>query len=356
MVDIDKMKLASFILINILGFYSSISYSQWSWRIPFMLQIIPALIFGIGIRFCPFSPRWLMSKGREDEALNVLRTIRSAYSSDIQAEFEEIKRELLLENENEPPQSCLRFRNPTFLRRLILGIGIQLFQQFSGINSIIYYAPDIFNQLGYGHKHAFSYSTGINGLVNIIFTIPTVILIDKVGRRLLFLSGAIVMTLSLLIGGSVMGTYGSIQTSNMTDTIVVNITNPVAAYTVITNIYLFVAAFAFSWGPVMWVYTTELCPLSMRAKGTSIMLATNWAANCGLSFLIPILLQHMWFQIYIIFGIFCFIIGILTFFFYPETKGIPLEKMDRIFRGRIIISSCSRTNLNENEDFNDPII
>ncbi len=309
----------------------------WSWRTAFILQIVPVLVFGVGILFCPFSPRWLMSKGRVSDALNVLTKIRSGDPSDIEAELDGIKRELLLESESEVVQSRSLFRNPIFLRRLILGIGIQIFQQFSGINFVIYYTPEIFKQLGYDEAKGFLFSSGINGFVNIIFTIPTVLLIDKVGRRLVFISGALIMSLSMLMAGRGMSSYASDQ-------------NPAAIYTVIISVYIFVAAFAFSWGPVMWVYSTELCPLSMRAKGTSIMLATNWAANCGLSFLIPVLFEKLSFGIYIMFGIFCIIIGVFTFLFYPETKGIPLEKIDRLFRGSIFVYSSSKTNARDYDD------
>jgi hypothetical protein len=111
-----------------------------------------------------------MPKDRESDALNVLAKIQSGAPSDIQAELDGMKRELLLESEE--VQSCLLFMNPSFLRRLILGIGIEIFQQFSGINFIIYYTPEISKQFGLSEEKALSFSSGINGYVNIVFTIP----------------------------------------------------------------------------------------------------------------------------------------------------------------------------------------
>jgi MFS family permease len=127
-------------------------HSSASWRIPLGLQIVPALILAIGILFFPFSPRWLMANGREREALDVLMRIRSSSSQrDILIEYNEIRQEIALEREQLIRSYSQLFRFP-LCRHLILGVGIQTLQQLTGINSIMYYAPEIFKGMGEGEQ------------------------------------------------------------------------------------------------------------------------------------------------------------------------------------------------------------
>jgi hypothetical protein len=108
-------------------------------------------------------------------------------------------------------------------------------------------------------------------------------------------------------------------------------------------VYIFVAEFAFSCGPIQWIYCSEIFSLTKRATRASITTAAHWAANVVVSFMVPVLLENIWFGVYIIFGGFCTIMGLLTFLFYPETKGVPLERMNELFRGPIFVCSCSNT-------------
>ena len=163
--------------------------SSASWRIPLGLQIVPALILAVGIPFFPYSPRWLMAKGREREALDVLTRIRSSSRRDIFIEYNEIKQEITLEREQSIHSYSQLFQVP-LRRRLILGVSIQILQQLTGINSIMYYAPEIFKQAGLTGQRASLLATGINGCVNVLATIPAILFLDKWGRRPVLISGA----------------------------------------------------------------------------------------------------------------------------------------------------------------------
>jgi len=310
--------------------------SSAAWRTPLALQIVPALILAIGILFFPFSPRWLMAQGRDEEALFVLKKIRSGSTNDVLDEYNDIKNEIEFERE-QSIKSYSQFFHPPLRRRLILGISIQVLQQLTGINSIMYYAPEIFKQAGLNDQRASLLATGINGCVLVLATIPAVLFIDKLGRRFILISGAILMTLSMLIIGGTMGNHGYTHWNETTGAVQVIIPNRTASYVIICFVYIFVASFSFSWGPTAWVYCTEIFPLSMRSKGTSITTAANWATNCIVSFLVPVLLESLTYGTYLIFGSFCILMGIIIYLFYPETKGKSLEDMDFVF-GRSVFA------------------
>jgi sugar porter (SP) family MFS transporter len=324
-----------------------LSPSSASWRIPLGLQIVPALILAVGILFFPFSPRWLMANGRESEAMAVLMKIRSGSQRDVLIEYNEIKQEITLEREQSVRSYSQLFRFP-LRRRLILGIGIQILQQLTGINSIMYYAPEIFKQAGLSGQRASLLATGINGCVNVVATIPAILFLDKWGRRPVLISGAILMSLSMLTIGSVIGVHGYTLVNATTGTVEVIIPSQTASYIAIMFVYVFVAAFAFSWGPTTWLYCAEIFPMSMRAKGTSLTTAAIWATNCLVSFLVPVLLERITYGTYLIFGILCISMAVLAFVFYPETKGRSLEDMDLVFGRSVLAISLGKKKKKKN--------
>lgn len=338
-------------ILHDLGMSKTFS-DDWPWRIPFGLQIAPAIILAVGVYFCPFSPRWLMMQDREEEALAVLQKIRFCSDSEISQELNWMKVELALERARSSQSWSSLIRRP-LLRRLILGIGIQIFQQLTGINSTIYSSPDIFKHLNVSDDYR-NITSGISGSVNVLITIPAVLLIDRIGRRVVLILGAIVMALSMFTIRGVISSYGYNYTcSHLTsDEASTNPMNFTQTYIIIPVLYIYVAAFAFSWGPAIWIYCTEIFPLTMRARGTSILLATNWATNCVISALVPILLKNICVEINALAGGCCILIGLLTFIFYPETKGVPLERMDELFSRPIHAFRCARdtTNFDDLDD------
>ncbi|KAG0745594.1 hypothetical protein G6F57_009177 [Rhizopus arrhizus] len=309
-----------------------------SWRIPIAIQIIPAGVLGIGAIFLPFSPRWLISHGRNEEALAVLAKLHANNDKSaphVVQEYEEIVAQVEHERAVSVSSYFELFKG-NILRRMILGILIQIFQQFTGINSIMYYAPKIFVQAGINGNTASLIASGVNGVLNVFATIPAILFLDRLGRRFVLISGACVMGTAMLLCGIVMAATGRVYETETGEKAVDMSGNVHASYFCIVMIYFFVAGFAYSWGPVGWVYPAEIYPLAIRAKGTSLTTAANWLMNFVISLFVPVMLTTITWGTYIFFGCCCAVMAICVFLFFPETKGRSLEEMDLVFSGNIL--------------------
>ncbi|KAI9471925.1 MAG: general substrate transporter [Benjaminiella poitrasii] len=319
--------------------------SSAAYRIPLGIQIAPAFVLGIGAFFLPYSPRWLVNRGRNDEALAVLARLHSngdKTAPHVVTEYEEIVAQVEQERAVSV-SSYLELLKGTVRRRLILGVLIQIFQQFTGINSIMYYAPTIFQQAGVSGRSASLIASGVNGVLNVLATIPAILFLDRLGRRVVLISGACLMGTAMLLCGIVMGATGRVFENPETGQMEVDMSGNIhASYFCIVMVYFFVAGFAYSWGPVGWVYPAEIYPLSMRAKGTSITTAANWLMNFIISLFVPVMLTSITWGTYIFFGCCCAVMSVVVWLFYPETKGRSLEEMDSVFSGRVLAFKDAR--------------
>lgn len=310
------------------------------WRIPLALQLIPALILGIGITFFPYSPRWLSAQGRDQEALETLAKLRRKPIDDptVVIESKEIRAEVLFEKEiskemypalqNGTFTSNLKLElkgyaslfTPGLFPRLAIGCLINAFQQFTGINAIIYYAPTIFAQLGQTGNSQQLLGTGVVGIINVIFTIPAVLFYDQLGRRKMLLMGATGMIISHVIVAALVGVYGDVWS-----------THKQAGIAAAAFIYVFILNFAYSWGPAGWVIPAEIMPMRVRAKGISITTSANWFTNFIIALITPVMIQNITYGTYIFFAICTTLAWLFVYFFLPETKGKTLEEMDSVF-------------------------
>ncbi|KAH7099832.1 general substrate transporter [Auriculariales sp. MPI-PUGE-AT-0066] len=291
-----------------------------AWRLPLALQIVPALILGIGTFFLPYSPRWLVNQGRDDEALAVLAKARRLPDTNdlVQIEFLEIRAEYLFEKETSeakwPQYQAVLFR------RVATGAITMFFQQWTGINAILYYAPSIFKALGLEGNALSLLATGVVGIVMFLATIPATLWIDKIGRKPILISGAFAMGACHFIVAALIGQFRDSWE-----------THRAAGWVACVFVWLFAIAFGYSWGPAAWILISEIFPLSVRGKGMSVAASSNWMNNFIVGQVTPSMLDAMPYGTFIFFGMFSTLGGVFIWFLCPETKGLSLEEMDAAF-------------------------
>ncbi|MGI8314152.1 sugar porter family MFS transporter [Halobacillus mangrovi] len=289
--------------------YAFTPIEGWRWMLG--LAAVPAVVLMIGVMFMPESPKWLLKQNREKEARKVMGLTRK--QSEIDDEVEQMKK---IEAEKESTWDVLRSK---WVRpMLIVGSGIAIFQQFIGINAVIYYAPTIFTKAGLGDSASILGTVGI-GILNVLMTLVAIATIDKLGRKKLLLIGNVGMVTSLAVLATILFTM--------------QLTTSVAWLTVVF-LGLFIIFFSATWGPVVWVMLPELFPTKARGAATGFTTLLLSAANLIVSLFFPILLGAIgtaW--VFVIFAA----IGVLAFLFVakyvPETKGRSLEEIERDLRG-----------------------
>ncbi|KAJ5558209.1 hypothetical protein N7461_002181 [Penicillium sp. DV-2018c] len=295
------------------------------WRIPVAIQIIPGGLMLIGLFFLKESPRWLMKNGRREEALNSLAYIRneSENSEAVQTEFAEITAAIHEENlatEGLTWRECLK---PSNRYRFFLAFVLMFWQQFSGTNSIGYYAPQIFASVGLSKTNSSLFATGIYGTVKVIATgIFLVVGIDRWGRKNSLIGGAAWMASMMFIIGAVLATHPPNPEASSVSS---------ASIAMVVMIYLYVIGYSASWGPVPWVYLGEIFPTRLRAYGVGLGAATQWLFNFVITEITPRAINKIGWKTFLMFGIFCFAMGVFVVIFFKETKGRTLEEMDLLF-------------------------
>jgi sugar porter (SP) family MFS transporter len=276
-----------------------------NWRWMFAVTAIPGLALAIGMYFMPFSPRWLVQKGREDEARDVLRNYRLD-DDDVDEEIREIKEVA----EEEVPLRELIAKN--LRRTMIVGIGLAVFQQIVGINTVIYYAPTILKMAGQQNTGALTQSLYI-GLTNFVFTIVAILLLDRLGRRFFLLAGTACLTVAL-VGLGVFFASPHLQHS--------------VGWLALACLLFYIFGFAIGLGPVFWLMISEIFPLQMRGPAMAVCTMFNWGFNFLISYtfltLTDLITKSGTFWLYAFFGI-CALVFFATL--VPETKGRSLEEI-----------------------------
>ncbi|KAI9230341.1 MAG: sugar transporter [Piptocephalis tieghemiana] len=322
LVSMQQFAITLGILISFWIDYGSLHIQgNNSWRVPFGIQVGIAGIMALGMLLLPESPRWLMTHGQESRAeanLNRLRDHRAISTGSTAAELSAINESIALERQIGSGKWSELFAHGMW-RRTLIGVLIQIFQQLTGINAVMYYASSILAQAGFDTQSTALLATAGSGIVNVVFTLPGLYFIDRVGRRPLLLSGAAVMVTGMVILGVLIAIYGP------------DFSNSAAPYACLVMMYIFTAGFAFSWGPIGWVYPSEIYPLRIRSKAISLTTASNWLFNFAVSQLVPVLMDAIDWGLYIIFAGFGLIMFIWVFFYVPETKGKSLEEIDLMF-------------------------
>ncbi|ORY06727.1 high affinity glucose transporter [Basidiobolus meristosporus CBS 931.73] len=315
-----------------------------AWRLPYGLQVIPAVILFVGMFFFPYSPRWLANKGRKEEALNTLALLHGNGDINhptVQAEFEAINEAIRYDQEVAKSTAWKDLFTGTVGHRVFLGVSLQMWQQLTGMNIIMFYVVYLAEQAGIQDQSANLLASGISFIVNVIFTIPAILFVDRWGRRATLIAGSAGMTVCMVIVGSILAGVGDVVPKDPSnpDNGLKSIDmhgNTAATYSIIAMVYIFVACFATTWGPVGWIYPVEIFPQRVRAKATSLSTASNWLFNYLLSQFVPMAMDHITFGLYFLFAGFNLLMTIHVWWQFPETKGKTLEDMEACKAGNLV--------------------
>ena len=278
------------------------------WRIMLAIVAVPAAMMAIGVYFLPESPRWLALAGFKEQAMNVLRKLRSS-EEEVKWELGEIENSVV-----DPEKTKKVIANPNFKKALILGICLQAIQQFTGINVVMYYAPQIFKAAGFDTNQEQMFATIIVGVVNVLATFIAIAFVDKLGRKPILYIGHIVMGLSMGILGILF--FHGMSSAGM-------------QYSAVGMVIIFIIGFAMSAGPIIWIICSEIYPLAARDFGITASTASNWFCNAivGMTFLTMLngIGPASTFGLYAVMNI---AFMIFYFYFTPETKDISLEEIE----------------------------
>lgn len=280
--------------------------ANWRWMLGVMA--IPSLLLFVSLLFAPESPRWLIRKRRHEPALKILTRINGP--DEAEREFAEIEESVRIETHGRF-RACFR---GGMRRILFIGIMLAIFQQVTGINVVMYYAPAIFKSAGFGNSSALL-QTAVMGIMNLTFSIVSMFFVDRVGRRLLMIIGCIGMCIAMFL---LAWTFLSGHTGG---------------YFVLICIMAYLAAFAFTLGPVVWVLIAELFPNRVRSYAVAIATFVLWGANFVVSLTFPYLLNSLRGSCFLIYGAMCLLCLAFVVKYLHETKGRTLEQIEAEIAG-----------------------
>ncbi|ASN60346.1 sugar porter family MFS transporter [Latilactobacillus curvatus] len=285
-------------------------YTGWRWMLGF--AAIPSVLLFLGGLLLPESPRFLVKNNRIKQAESVLLQMNKNDRVSVDKELADIKAQATTKS-----GGAKELFSPFVRPALVIGVGLAIFQQVMGCNTVLYYAPTIFTDAGFGVSAALLAHIGI-GIFNVIITAIAVTIMDKVDRKKMLTYGGFFMGISLLIMS-----FG-LKFSHGSST---------AAVITVVAMTLYIAVFSATWGPVMWVMIGEIFPLNIRGLGNSFSSVINWAANMAVSLTFPPLLNFFGTgSLFIIYAILCFVAMIFVHFKVFETRNRSLEEIENTLR------------------------
>jgi sugar porter (SP) family MFS transporter len=306
------------LVANVLNFF--FSKISWGWRLSLGGAVVPALIITVGSLILPDTPNSMIERGQFRLAEAKLRKIRGV--DDIDDEIND----LIIASEAsklvEHPWRNLLQRK--YRPHLTMAILIPAFQQLTGINVIMFYAPVLFQTIGFGSDAALI-SAVVTGLVNVGATVVSIYGVDKWGRRFLFLEGGFQMLISQVAVAAAIGAKFGVDGTP-------GVLPKWYAIVVVLFICIYVAAFAWSWGPLGWLVPSEIFPLEIRSAAQSITVSVNMIFTFLIAQVFLMMLCHLKFGLFIFFAFFVVVMSIFVYLFLPETRGVPIEEMNRVWR------------------------
>ncbi|MDR2399604.1 MAG: sugar porter family MFS transporter [Endomicrobium sp.] len=310
------------ITIGILSAYMvNLAFANYpyGWRIMLGFAALPAVVLFAGTLYLPESPRWLISKGLGDKAYEILKAVRVNTTPDkIEEEISEIKEANVKESGGfkDLLQKWVR-------SALVIGIGLAVFQQLIGINTVIYYAPTIFAEIGLKDISAILSTVGI-GLLNVLVTVLALFVMDKIDRKKMLIIGSTGMAVSLVL----LCIASQFPLAN----------NDILGYITLAFLCVYIFFFALTWGPVMWIMISEVFPLKVRGLGAGISSVANWTANLAVALVFPFFFEKVGNLLFLFFAI----MAVLSIFFIKykvfETRGKSLEAIEMMLYNKSKIS------------------
>ena len=312
-VSLNQLCITGGILVSYLvGFALAGASGGWRWMLA--LGALPGIILSAGMLFLPESPRWLAGHGRMRDAEAVLRHLRG--TADVSGELNTLRTDIAREGRQLANASELLA--PRLRRPLVIGIGLAMFQQITGINTVIYFAPTIFQSAGLSSAATAILATAGVGAVNVIMTIVSIRLIDRLGRRqLLFWSlGGMALTLFVLSGAFHAGVSGQL------------------AWVAIISVAAYVGFFAIGLGPVFWLLIAEIFPLALRGRAMSLAAVANWSFNLIVAATFLDLVGSFGSAgAFLVYAVLSVMALIFVARLVPETKGRSLEQIEDSLAG-----------------------
>ncbi|KAL5721867.1 Sugar transport protein 5 [Ranunculus cassubicifolius] len=309
------------IVANLINYGTSHIGGNWGWRLSLGLAAAPAALMTIGALLVSDTPSSLVERGRIQQAKQSLQWTRGA-DVDIEDEFNELVNasEVAKQLTSEPFTTILERQ---YRPHLVMAILIPFFQQLTGINVIAFYAPVLFQSVGFGSNSALIAAV-ILGLVNLSSIVVSMFVVDRFGRRVLFMEGGTQMILfqvavAILLGAK-LGLSGDQQLSEAN------------AILVLILMCIYAAAFGWSWGPLSWLIPSEIFPIKIRPMGQSISIAVNFATTFVLSQTFLTMLCHFKYYAFVFYAGWITVMTVFVALFLPETKGIPLESMHIVWQ------------------------
>ncbi|XP_068644442.1 sugar transport protein MST6-like isoform X2 [Aristolochia californica] len=305
---------------NIVNYFTAKISGGWGWRIGLGGAAVPALIITIGSLFLPDTPNSLIDRGDAIKAREMLVKIRG--TQDVEEEYKDL---VAASDASKLVKHPWRnFRQRKYRPQLIMSFMIPMFQQMTGINVIMFYAPVLFKTIGFG-ADASLMSAVVTGCVNAGATFISIASADKFGRRVLFLEGGIQMLICQALITYLIGhKFGWTGVSTSLSKSYANI--------VVTVICIYVSGFAWSWGPLGWLVPSEIFPLEIRSAGQSVNVSVNMLFTFIVAQIFLTMLCHLKYILFLFFGVWVLAMTIFIYFLLPETKNIPIEEMVLIWK------------------------
>ncbi|KAA3462504.1 sugar transport protein 11-like [Gossypium australe] len=291
----------------------------WGWRLSLILAVVPAVVMTAGSYLLPDTPNSILQRGQPEKARQMLQKVRGTQHVD--AEFQDLLDATEAAKKVDHPWTNIL--QPRYRPQLVLCILIPFFQQLTGINVVMFYAPVLFKTLGFGDDASLM-SAVISGIVNVLATMVSIYSVDKFGRRVLFLEGGAQMFIFQIAIGTMIAVRFGVNGDGELSRWDANI--------LLLFICAYVAAFAWSWGPLGWLVPSEICPLEIRPAGQGINVAVNMIFTFIIGQVFLSMLCHMKFGLFFFFAGFVVIMTVFVYYFLPETKNVPIEEINQVWK------------------------